>query len=203
MNIFYLDHDPVIAAQMMCDKHIPKMIVEAGQMISTAHRMLDGTEGRKLSKSGKRTVKYYSHPDETLENVLYKAVHFNHPSTVWTRESDKNYMWHYNHMLALGEEFELRFGKKHKTIELLKDVLVNIPKNIRKTTTVTPIRLAMAAYPQCIVENDGVQSYRNFYIADKREFAKWEKGRNAPTWWTENVRDTYNTGSNQQTSFRG
>lgn len=198
MNIFYLHDDASIAAQMMCDKHIPKMIVEAAQMLSTAHRMLDGTETRKPSKSGKRMVKYYSYPDSYLENVIYKAVHFNHPSTVWTRESDKNYMWHYNHFIALGEEFEMRFGKLHKTILLLKDILSKIPKNIPKTNTITPIRLAMKAYPECIVENDGVQSYRNFYLADKREFAKWEKGRQAPTWWTESVRDTYSTGSSQQ-----
>ena len=43
MNIFILDNDPVKAAQQQCDKHIPKMIVESAQMLSTAHRMLDGT----------------------------------------------------------------------------------------------------------------------------------------------------------------
>ena len=44
MNIFYLDRDPVIAAQMMCDKHVVKMILESAQMLSTAHRVLDGDE---------------------------------------------------------------------------------------------------------------------------------------------------------------
>ena len=42
MNIFYLDKDPVVAAQMMCDKHVVKMILESAQMLSTAHRVLDG-----------------------------------------------------------------------------------------------------------------------------------------------------------------
>ena len=36
MNIFYLDRDPRIAAQMMCDKHVVKMILESAQMLSTA-----------------------------------------------------------------------------------------------------------------------------------------------------------------------
>ena len=44
MNIFYLDKDPVIAAQMSCDKHCIKMILESAQMLSTAHRVLDGDE---------------------------------------------------------------------------------------------------------------------------------------------------------------
>ena len=44
MNIFYLDRDPVIAAQMSCDRHVVKMILESAQMLSTAHRVLDGDE---------------------------------------------------------------------------------------------------------------------------------------------------------------
>ena len=44
MNIFYVDRDPVKAIQMMCDKHIVKMILESAQMLCTAKRVLDGTE---------------------------------------------------------------------------------------------------------------------------------------------------------------
>ena len=43
MNIFVLHDDPVLAAQDQCDKHVVKMIVESAQMLSTVHRMLDGT----------------------------------------------------------------------------------------------------------------------------------------------------------------
>ena len=44
MNIFYVDQDPVKAAQMMCDKHIIKMILESAQMLCSAKRKLDGIE---------------------------------------------------------------------------------------------------------------------------------------------------------------
>ena len=44
MNIFYLDKNPKIAAQMQCDKHVVKMILESAQMLCTAHRVLDGDE---------------------------------------------------------------------------------------------------------------------------------------------------------------
>ncbi len=67
MNIFYLDPDPVLAAQQQCDKHVVKMIVESAQMLSTAHRLLDG---RKIGK-----VWVHPHADD----VLYKASHINHP----------------------------------------------------------------------------------------------------------------------------
>lgn len=182
MNIFYLDHDPVIAAEMMCDTHCSKMIVEAAQMLSTAHRILDGVETRKPSKSGKRMVKAYEHP--THDDVLYAAVHHNHPSTVWTREALNNYNWHYRHFRALGDQFELRFGKQHATIQKLSKVLATPPKRIPNGST--PIRKAMAAYPH-LMDLDGVTAYREFYWLNKRAFAKWEKGIPAPEWWLKKV----------------
>ena len=42
MNVFYLHEDPQICAQMHADRHVVKMIVEYGQMMSTAHRVQDG-----------------------------------------------------------------------------------------------------------------------------------------------------------------
>ena len=38
MNIFFLDKDPVKAAQLQCDKHVVKMVLETAQMVSTAVR---------------------------------------------------------------------------------------------------------------------------------------------------------------------
>ena len=75
MNIFVLDHNPKIAAQSQCDKHVVKMIVESAQMLSTAHRMLDGVETKRPSVSGKTMIKYYELQNPHMEEVLYKAVH--------------------------------------------------------------------------------------------------------------------------------
>ena len=79
------------------------MVLESAQMLSTAHRMLDGNTSTGVSKSGKRTVKKYVHPE--LDDVLYKAVHFNHPCTVWTMKTAGNYQWHYDHFVALCDEY--------------------------------------------------------------------------------------------------
>ena len=54
MNIFYLDKDPVIAAQLSCDKHVVKMILESAQMLCTVKRVLDGTEYTDLTKNGEK-----------------------------------------------------------------------------------------------------------------------------------------------------
>ena len=82
MNIFYLDSDPVKAAQMQCNAHVVKMIVESAQMLSTAHRLLDGVETRRPSLSG-RMGKYWALSD-ARETLLYKAVHMAHPCTTDT-----------------------------------------------------------------------------------------------------------------------
>lgn len=81
MNIFYLNSNPRIAAQMLCDKHVIKMIVESAQMLSTAHRVLDGDVMIKKNKNNK-IIKIYKHPNLILESKLYKATHINHPCNI-------------------------------------------------------------------------------------------------------------------------
>lgn len=180
MNIFILDNDPVIAAQMQCDKHVVKMIVESAQMLSTVHRMVDGTMERRPSKSGSM-LQYWKLPDER-EDLLYKACHFNHPSTVWTRESSLNYRWHYDHFVALCKEYTYRYEKIHATETKLSYALSNLPNKIQVTNFKTPFKLAMAQFPECIVENP-VESYRNFYQTKQARFKMaWTK-RPIPEWF--------------------
>jgi len=186
MNIFILNNDPVLAAQEQCDKHVVKMIVESGQMLSTAHRMIDGTVERRPSKSGKTTVNYYKLDDER-EDIMYKAVHFNHPCSVWTRESCCNYTWHYEHFIALCEEYTYRYGKIHSTETKLREVLKQIPKNINRAGGRTPFRLAMQSNPECVVHTlggvDAVATYQNFYKTKQKRFSMdWTK-RQTPEWF--------------------
>ena len=163
MNIFYLDKDPVIAAQMSCDKHCVKMILESAQMLSTAHRVLDG--------------------DEYADNVgLYKMAHKNHPSTIWARSSSANYNWLYIHMLSLMNEYTHRYGKHHAT-ERLWTPLSKSPSSIPVVEFTDP--------PQCMPEEckgeDTVLAYQKYYIIEKSKIATWNKTRSAPKWWKEKI----------------
>lgn len=185
MNVFYLSHDPIIAAQEHCDKHVVKMIIEYAQMLSTAHRMCDGTKIRVPSNSGKRMVDYYAHPEEWKEVLLYKAVHHNHPSTKWVRSTNNNYTWMYCCWWALCKEYTYRYGKVHSTETLLKNVLINPPKNIEVGYKTQPPP-AMSHYPECIVEGDSVASYHKYYRIAKKEFARWTK-REIPQWYTKEL----------------
>ena len=69
MNIFYLHKDPKTCAEMHIDKHCVKMIIEYAQLMSTAHRMLDGLEYEGRTKTGRRVKRYYV--KILLKNKLY------------------------------------------------------------------------------------------------------------------------------------
>jgi hypothetical protein len=152
MNIFYLDKHPDDAAEMHCDKHVVKMILESAQMLSTAHRELDG---------------------DTVPDILYKSTHKNHPSTIWTRSSKQHYDWLFKLFRMLSAEYTWRYSrgdlKFHKTWSKLGKILEVAPKNIKDNGWVDP--------PQCMPDSckdkDAVKAYRNYYIQEKKHFAKW------------------------------
>jgi len=145
MNIFVVHKDPKIAATMLCDKHVAKMIVETAQMLCTAARSM-GYEG-----------------------APYKATHKHHPCTKWTSESGANWDWLIAHGLEMCAEYTRRYGKIHKTQSVI-EWCRNIPAK-PKGRKLTPFRLAMPDQYKC---DDPVKSYRDYYIGEKSKFAKWK-----------------------------
>jgi len=142
MNIFYLDRDPVKAAQVQYNKHVVKMILESAQMLCTAHH-------------------HYGNGD----NVPYKKAHYNHPSTIWCRQNASQYMWLYDHMIALGKEYTKRYKKTHLTITKCAEVLKQLPPTIPETIFTEP--------PQCMpdqykVIGDSLSAYWNYYEQEKQ-----------------------------------
>ena len=141
MNIFYLDSNPVKAAQVQYNKHVVKMILESAQMLCTAHHHYDNGH-----------------------NVPYKKAHYNHPSTIWCRQNASQYMWLYDHMIALGKEYTKRYNKTHLTIIKCANVLKQLPPTIPEDTFTEP--------PQCMpdeykVHGDSVTGYWNYYEGEK------------------------------------
>lgn len=168
MNIFYLDEDPVIAAQMHCDRHTVKMIIEYAQIMSTAHRVLDGDLYEDRTANNRR-IKRWRLSDNHMENVVYKASHINHPSTKWTRASDSNYQFVYDMFVALCDEYTHRYGRVHLTEEKLKDILQHLPNNIPSADFVEPPQ----AMPDDVKDSVVVDAYQNYYRVYKKDFAKW------------------------------
>ena len=140
MNIFYLDKNPVKAAQVQYNKHVVKMILESAQMLCAAHHVL----GSKL-------------------DIPYKIAHKNHPSTIWTRECAANYSWLYEHMRALGYEYTKRYGRKHLSITKCKTPLYFAPENIPHEEFEQPPQ----CMPDEFKDKCSIQAYWNYYIGEK------------------------------------
>lgn len=180
MNIFYLHDNVHKCAILHLDKHAVKMPTEYGQLLSTAHRMIDGT--MYLDKTANnRNIKRWKMDDPLMEDTLYKAGHTGHPSAVWCRESTGNYEWLYDLFIEINREYTYRYGKIHGAGSRLSEVLKNPPKNIPKGPFVQPPP-AMKLYPDCIIPGDSIASYKNYYREAKASFATWKK-RPIPKWW--------------------
>jgi hypothetical protein len=178
MNIFYLDKNPKKCAEYHNDKHCVKMILETAQLLSTAHRVLDGTETVGLSQSG-RKKKVWQLPDDR-EQKLYSATHIHHPSAVWCRQSALNYSWLHSLLVALCAEYTYRYDKVHKCFATgLVHNLAYPPHNIKHDDFTGPT----PAMPDDVkVENDSINSYRNYYNKHKTHLASWKK-RDVPEWY--------------------
>lgn len=177
MNIFFLDKCPYVSASMCVDKHVVKMILESAQLLSTAHRLLDGTEIAAKSKTGRNVKRWVL--DDDRENILYSATHINHPSAIWIRKSIPNYVWLSNHMDGLIQEYKYRYGKTHKVYSSgLAAALEPVPNNMSSNVwTIPPSAMAK----EYIVSDDPVTNYRNYYINGKKHLHKWSK-RSIPNW---------------------
>ena len=179
MNIFYIDHDPMQAAEWMVDKHVVKMILESAQLLSTAHRVLDGEEYEGKSQSG-RKARRWRLPDQR-DVVLYSATHINHPSAVWCRQSVENYIWLVDHLYALMQEYTYRYDKQHKCYGELSYLLQSPPHKLKEWDW-TPMPSCMV--DEYIVSNDPIENYRNYYRLGKTNLHKWTK-RQPPEWITQ------------------
>ena len=183
MNRFILDKDPITAAKYHCDKHVVKMILEECQMLSSAHRVLDGKQviEKNYVKGSMpprfRNVTRWKLNDDR-DHMLYKATHVNHPCTQWSMQTNNNYNWSVCLLDALLKEYTHRYGKAHKCGALFS-TLSRPPMNI----PVGPLTLFPQAMPDDCKHDNPVYGYRNYYINHKARFAKWTN-RSVPEWFT-------------------
>ena len=176
MNIFVLHRDPYICAQMHCDKHIVKMIIESAQLLYTCCLMwgIVGNDIREFITTA---------PITTKGTHGYKMTHKHHPCCKWLSESVENYHWLVTMAKELCVEYTRRYKKIHATeqhIDWLSYVCPDIPN-----MPMTPFAMAMPN--DCkYTEHDGninpVKSYRMYYCKEKT-FAKWAHST-VPIWYT-------------------
>lgn len=176
MNIFFLNNIPKECAQMHVDKHCVKMILEYAQLLSTAHRVIDGVEY--IDDSSGRKIKRWK-LGGSYEDILYKATHINHPSAIWVRQRESHYRWLFGLWIELMNEYTYRYGKVHASSRLI-GYLNRPPINIEfgggfdQPTPAMPDKYK--------VPGDSIQSYKNYYNGDKQHLANW-KNRIQPLWF--------------------
>jgi len=153
MNIFLLDKNLEKCAQYHVNRHVVKMILESAQLLCSVHHICGELE------------------------PPYKLAHKNHPCSIWCRASLTNYLYLCELGLELSKEYTYRYNKHHKSTDVIQWCLNNLP-NI-PDIGFTPPALAM---PDQYKVDDFVQSYRNYYIGEKKSFATW-KNREIPYWF--------------------
>lgn len=155
MNIFFLDWDVNKCAKYHCDKHVVKMILETAQLLCGAHYTTD----------------------QPTDQVPYKLSHKNHPCSIWVRESLSNYLYLCELGLALSKEYTNRYGKRHKSQDVIEWCITNKLNICDKGFTEPP-----KAMPEEFKVSDVIESYRNYYRGAKRDFASW-KNVEIPAWF--------------------
>ena len=158
MNIFFLDYDVKKCAQYHVDKHVVKMILETAQLLCGVHHV---------------TAHDTAHD---TAHVPYKLSHKNHPCSIWARDSISNYLYLCEIGLALCEEYTYRYGKRHKSQEVIEWCLMNKPQ-IQDIGFTTPPK----AMPDEYKTEDVIESYRKYYLGAKKTFLTW-KERKVPEW---------------------
>lgn len=151
MNLFYLDECLKKNAEYHVDRHTVKMILESAQLACSAH---------------------WFHCVE----APYRKTHINHPTSIWVRSSLTNYLWCVEYGLSLCKEYTYRYGKVHKTENILKWLKIRLPPI--QDIGFTKFALAM---PDEYKLDCPIQSYRNYYKGDKSHLFNWTK-RERPEW---------------------
>lgn len=161
MNIFFLSMNPMLAAMMMCDKHIVKMILESAQILSMAYCYIS---------------KNYHHSEQKLVYKMTKT-YFNHPATQWLMKSSENFQWLLAHACALVNEHQMRFKPKqfHKSREIIYFIIDQFESIEHMFPQQKFTKPPLMMPEECRISKNTVKSYRYFYRHDKSDFAKWKK----------------------------
>jgi hypothetical protein len=162
MNIFFLDPDPVRAAEYSCDSHVCKMVLESAQIMSTVHWIADCSVA------------------ETAygRSLIYTPTHPSHPSVLWAARSLSNWRWLREHCLALSDERLWRFpGYNHHNSTA---VARRMPEPEIADRGLT--EFAVGFEKRFLYPADAVQAYRLYYMLEKAHLAVWTR-RGTPSWW--------------------
>ena len=150
MNIFHLDKSAEVSALYHCDKHVVKMILETGQMLSTAYQRHCG-----------------------IDEELYKPAYPHHPMTISVGDSLGNYMWSIDLLGHLLNQYRHRYHNRiHKTGRILNN-LICLNDKIKDKFEYPNFLIPPLCMPDEYKCDNYIQSYKDYYVGEKKRFAKY------------------------------
>ena len=169
MNRFIIDHHPDSIAKQLCDKHIVKMPLEEAQMLCTAI--------------------WHHAPEYAEHHELYKPAHKNHPCTRWAMETRANFVYAFNLYTSMLAEYHYRYGKWHgagnpsTTNPNARPQHLLYARHYIPEGQVTPHPQCFSCHDECKTDEKWpVMAYRSFYVVAKTKIARYNKGRQKPSW---------------------
>lgn len=218
--LYYLDHDPVLAAQYACDAHVRSGLLSAVTMLSTAwHEPFNSAylpieERAPYAKLFQRRVpppRYGADPQPVVNapDPYFTEYQGNRPywllmgqrigdtmfaphlNCEWARAAGGNYRWVHAWGVALADEYELRFEARSSCLPLLW-TLEAVPPNLIEDEEGTEPTPVVEADCQVIVDGyyDAPASYRTYYVNCKQALLQWTR-RAAPPWLVKNSAGRY------------
>lgn len=196
MNIFLLDLDHVKCAQAHADKHVVKMLLEACQLLYTAHWVIFYPHILEYKAPVKLAIvqKHLAIPPTLTTAPVsisrpnepgFRPCHIHHPCAKWVRESLQNYIFLAKLAIALADEFKFRYPKKgaHACEVHAHWLLSNFPE-FMMDDEITPFVQAMdVQYKRA----DPIEGYRNYYLTSKKERGLLTYKNRAPPIWAQTV----------------
>jgi hypothetical protein len=157
-NIFYLDHNPTVAAEALPDFVLRQLIEPSFSLLASAYLV------------EKAAVRYPAGIPEKFQD---------HPCALWAREDFKHWNWLMMHTHAMCKEWKLRFGEDHPFLEAVNYMNRKLPLSwLRHKDFWDPPITLPAEY---VVRIRGARGCYREYVRANKEYHKWTN-RGAPLW---------------------
>lgn len=172
MNIFILHSDPDNAARVHCDKHVPKLTLEAVQIANTGLH-LAGADS----------------------HAFYNATHKKHPWCKFAAKSFDHFQFVRERAHALGREFQCRYDGYHSSHEKsaqnwTESDLTELSERLGRADSASVWSDIPQAMPDKYQQCDPVRAYRDYYRAEKVPQFSYERADSPMIRWVAPNRKT-------------
>jgi hypothetical protein len=159
MQLFILDYEPCVSAQMMSDCHIIKMCLETAQILSSV-----------------RFNKGFEHNE-----IIPKPYNTKHPVITAIDNQEKiNWLLDYNR--AIHSEYVYRFNKHHAYFKLI-EFYEHLRDNSIKYYDKSKLNFARDFKDFTTTKTDLIESFREYYKMKKSIIKRWKyTKRSEPEW---------------------